>query len=118
MLIDDYVMRQVRKIAELIASLGTGAAGKTYDDAEAELAEAYRAALGMDPAMAERFSGASLARMLGDPALVTAYARLLVAHGDLCRSRGDEVGARMKWERASELGVEDADVAALIAERL
>jgi hypothetical protein len=119
-LLDDYVMRQVRKIAELIASLGARAAGASYEDAEAALEDAYRAVLGMEPAMADRFSPSSLAQMLGDPNLVASLAHLLTAHGDLCRSRGDEAGAHARWERALELlaHAEDTDLRAAIAERL
>ena len=49
MLFDDYVLRQIQKIGELIAAVAAKASGRVIEDVDAELAEAYRALLGMEP---------------------------------------------------------------------
>src|SRR5690606_26185607 len=107
-LFDDYVLRQVRKIAELIAVIGARSAGQTYADVDAELADAYRSLLGMEREMADRIAPASLARMLGDPRQVDALARLMTAHGDLCDAREQHGAALRLWERALELAEDEA----------
>ncbi|HEY8430691.1 MAG TPA: hypothetical protein VIL20_20065 [Sandaracinaceae bacterium] len=108
MLFDDYVLRQVQKVAELIAAIGARASGQAYADVDAELADAYRSLLGMEREMADRLAPASLARMLGDPRQVDALARLLTAHGDLCQAR-EQLGAALRlWERALELAEDEA----------
>lgn len=115
MLLDDYVMRQVRKIAELIASIGTGAVGKTHEDLDAELASAYQSLLGMQPDMADRMGPDAWARMLGDAPSIRAGVELAMAHGDLCASRGDRLGAERRWQKALAL-LEHADDAKLRSE--
>lgn len=115
MLFDDYVLRQIKKIAELCAAITSRASGQTYEDVDGELASAYQSLLGMQPEMAERLSGASLARMLGDPQQIRAAALLLKAHGDLKVSREDPSGAARLWEKALAL-LDQADDAELRAE--
>ncbi len=103
MLFDDYVLRQIRKIAELVAAIGTRASGQGFEDLEAELEEAYRSLVGMDRQMAERLAPESLARLLGEPRQVRALATLMKAHGDLYEARERIDAASRMWERALAL---------------
>jgi hypothetical protein len=119
-LFDDYVMRQIKKIGELAAALAAGLSGRTYESAEAELDEAYRALLGMERALADRMSAESLARLLGDPDQTRALALLMKAHGDLCASRGElDAAARLFAKGLGLLAfAEDAELSGELEARL
>ncbi len=120
MLFDDYVMRQVRKIAELIAAIGTGTAGKTHEELDDRLAAAYQSLLGMQPEMADMMAADTWARMLADSASIRAAAELLIAHGDLRASREDHAGAWRRWEKALALldHADDPGLREALAQRL
>ena len=120
MLVDDYVLRQVRKLAELIASIGARAAGSVHQDLERELADAYQSLLGMQPAMADVLTAETLIRMLGDPSSVRVGASLLLAHADLRLVRDDAFGAEERWRKALRMAQHagDSELTAEIEARL
>ena len=102
MIVDDFIMRQIRQIAELVARLADSDRGsdeaeeRDVDDA---IAEGYRALLALDPALASALAAPSLVAMLAEPALREPLAQLLLAHGDVERRRGDEAGAQRRWRK-------------------
>ncbi len=103
MFFDDYLLRQIKQIADLALALAARKSGQSYEDLDSQLREAYRSLLGMDPELVDPLSAESLARLLGDPDQVRALALLCRAHGDLCASRGDQSGARRRFEKALAL---------------
>lgn len=120
MLFDDYVLKQIQKIAELVAAIAGRAAGRSHVDVDGELAAAYRELLGMEGELADRMDPASLARLLGDAERVRALALLLRAHGDLLASREDALGAERLHRRALALldSADDPELRASLDERL
>lgn len=108
MLFDDYVLRQIQKIAELVAAIAARTSGQGHADVDAELAEAYRSLLGMEREMADRLSPESLARLLGEPRQVKALALLMKAHGDLCEAR-EQTSAALRLRERALLLLDEAD---------
>jgi hypothetical protein len=119
-LVDDYVLRQIRKIGELAQALAARRSEQEYEDVEAELRAAYRSLLGMDVDLVDPLSAPSLARLLGERDQIRALALLLRAHGDLCVSRGDAGGAAHRFEKALALltDADDPDLRHSLEERL
>lgn len=119
MLFDDYIMRQVQKVGELLAMISAGARGQVDPGIDEALQEAYRALLGLDAGLAESLSPSSLLRMLHEPDTRRALVELVAAHGDLCLQRGDVDGAARRWRRAlallAEMGDEQAAIDAIEA---
>lgn len=121
MLFDDFVLRQIQKIAELVAALAARSAGQPHAEVDAELAEAYRSLVGLERELAERMSAESLARLLGEPRQIGALALLMKAHGDLCAARGQGGAASALYEKALELVSHaggDAELEGELRERL
>lgn len=120
MLFDDYVLRQVQKIAELAAAIAARASGQSHVELEAELAEAFRALLGMDRESADRLTPDGLARLLGEDRQIRALALLMQAQGDLCEARGQPAAAMRSWERALALlaAIDDEELRGALVERL
>ena len=119
MLFDDYILRQVRQVGELMAAISAGARGKVAPGIDEALREAYRALLGLDAGLADSLSPSSLLRMLHEPDTRRALVELVTAHGDLCLQRDDAEGAVRRWRRAvallAEMGGEPAAVEAIEA---
>ena len=116
MLVDDYVMRQIRKIAELCAALV--ASGEPVAGLEEEIADAYRSLTGLPGEMIDRLDGASLARMARGPEAARALGDLLVADGDRMAHAGDVLGAARRFQTAVELLREIGADPALVQARL
>lgn len=119
MLFDDYVLKQIQKIAQLVAGIATRGAGPSEEDLEAELASAHRDLVGLDPALADRMDVASLARLLGDAERVRALALLTQARGDLGAAHDPHAASRL-YERAWSLldRADDPELRAALAARL
>ena len=101
MLFDDFMMRQIRKIADLVAAIAASSSGLDLGDIEERIAEAYRS-LGLDRSMVFTFDGASLARMAGDPEAGRALVDLMVAHAQAREVAGDLPAATALLRRAGE----------------
>lgn len=119
MLFDDYVMRQIQKIGELAAAITARSTGQDHVNVDGELAEAYRALVGMEREMVDRLGPESLARLLGEPRQITALALLMQADGDLCAAREQPDEARRRWERGlALLGEQDPELRRSLEARL
>jgi hypothetical protein len=65
MLREDFVMRMIRQLAEVIARIAGFTREGKHDDAAAALEEAYRSHLGMPKSMVDRLDAETVARTLG-----------------------------------------------------
>jgi hypothetical protein len=118
-LFDDYILRQIQKVGELLAMIAAGARGQVDPGIDDALEDAYRALLGLDAGLADSLSPSSLLRMLHEPDTRRVLVELVAAHGDLCLQRDDVAGAVRRWRRAlallAEVGGEPAAVEAIEA---
>ena len=103
MLFDDYVLRQVKKIAELVAAVAASSRGATVEGLDEQIAEAYRSLVGLDGDLVDTLGATTLVRAVGDRDTTRALIELVVAHGDRCAIRGDVEGARRRWRKAIAL---------------
>lgn len=103
MLIDDYVMRQVQKIAELAAAIAKGSSSAGPDDLEIEIEAAYRELIGIDSALVDTLAGPSLLGLLQDDRQRAALADLLEAHAAVAEAKGDLGRAERRREKATSL---------------
>ena len=123
-LFDDYILRQVQKVAELVAAVARKASGQPVEEHEVDdqqVAEAYRALGGLDGELVLALTAGSVVANLGDDDSALALVELLTAHGDLRHLRGDEDGARRRWDKALAVLAEvggDEEAEAAIWERL
>ncbi len=101
MLVDDYVMRQIQKIAELCAALV--ASGDPPEALEVQIADAYRALTGLPADMIDRLDGASLAGLVSGPEAARALAELLRADAERMAHEGDGDGAARRSLAAAQL---------------
>lgn len=101
MLTDDFVMRQIQKIAELCAALVES--GDPPDGLEGDIADAYQALTGLPATMIDRLDGASLAGLVSGPEAAAALAELLVADATRLEKEGDSERAARRTLSAAQL---------------
>ncbi len=107
MLVDDFVMRQIQKLAEMLAAIARAPAGARPEGMQDDLREAYRALLGMDPEDLELLDDAALARTLRGRAERDALVELSEIDAELRARIGDASGARRRLDRALALAAPD-----------
>lgn len=106
----DPIIRQIKQLADFAAAMAGASGSVNGDDLEAQIQEAYLGLLGIDADFADSLGPEALLRMMHDDHQREALVRLLLAHGDLQASRGDDAGARRRWLRAEAMldALEDA----------
>lgn len=116
----DYVMRAVKQLAEFIARV-LKLALTDPAKARAELDDAARTALGMEPSTLAFVDAASAAQLLGRADKVVLFATILEAYGDLELLTGAAHAARRHFLHALDLAHEalkleptSTDAAALV----
>jgi hypothetical protein len=100
MLREDYLMRQIRAIAELCARVLGLVAAREHAQAEEELDAALDDLLKIDRTLFETLDAHSLLPLLGTPEQIEAIARVLETRAALERSRGDDEAADRLERRA------------------
>ena len=104
MLRDDFLMRLIARVGELISrALRLAKQGK-HDEAGDTLEDAYKKELGMPRAMLDRLDAATAARTLGGEKSVV-LAALLDAEAELAQLAGNEASARERRQRANAVRV-------------
>ncbi len=100
---DDFVLRAVRQIAQVLARImGLRQEGR-QEEADRELDDLYRGLVPFDPDLLELLDTRTLASMIADPARLRALCQVLLFDGDGAAERGARERARRKWRRALEL---------------
>lgn len=102
MLRDDFLMRLIRRIGDLIGrAIGLARQGQ-HEEAERAIEDAYKNELGMPRAMLDRLDPQTVARTLGGEKSVVVTA-LLDAEAQLSELAGDEARATERRARANEI---------------
>jgi hypothetical protein len=116
----DYLIRQVKRLAELIARV-LKLALTDPPKARAELDTAARITLGMEPSTLSFVDAASAAQLLGRADKVALFATILEAYGDLELLTGATHAARRHFLHALDIAHEalkldptSTDAAALV----
>jgi hypothetical protein len=102
---DDFVLRQIRLIVEMIAKLieklmRAEPAEVDREKVRQSIDDAYKRLLNMDRQLFETLDVSNLARMLRDPDRIEHTVRLMQAEGDLLRACGDQSAADRRYRRA------------------
>ena len=100
MLVDDFIMRQIQKIADMLAAIARAPVGSLPEGAEQDLRDVYRDLLGMDPDDVEMLDDETLLRALRTDAEKEALVDLLRVHAEVCARTDDLGGARRRLARA------------------
>ncbi len=104
---DDYVLRQIRAVAAMIARMMGLRLGGEIEEARTELEEAYTLLLGPQAALIRRVDAATAIRLVGSVERLSAYAQLLEeeaaqgadeARAGSLRARALEVRNRVEQE--------------------
>ncbi len=104
MIREDFLLRMIQRLAEIIGRvLGLAKEGR-IDEATAALEDAMRAQLGMPSEMLDRLPSDEVARVLG-PEKSMILAALLDAEAELAGMRKDPARARERNERADAVRV-------------
>lgn len=103
----DFVMRQIRQLAQLVARvvLRARSEGQVASGLE-QIREAVESCLGMDYAMLSRIDPASAALLVHDGEVLRTLAWIAAQEGELHESAGDLVTARHQRCRAVALYAE------------
>jgi hypothetical protein len=97
----DYLMREVKKLMELLARIAQLRNEAKLDVALTEVGAAYDR-LGISKSMLEYVDVASLSRMLGSPEMVAAIGKLMAEEAAVLEAKGDPL-AESKRQRAETL---------------
>jgi len=100
MLVDDFVLRQIQQIADMLAALAGSPSDALPDGALDEIDDAYRNLLGMDPDLADALDAETLLRGLNDARERDALVDLTLAHAEAQARSGDPEAARSRLLRA------------------
>jgi tetratricopeptide (TPR) repeat protein len=106
MLREDYVMRLIRQIVELVARVAKLREAGEHDRALQEASRWYEDLLGMPPNLSDAVDAATLAELLKEPDTIRAAARLSWEEGKLYKAKGDPLTAFGRYRRALELYLE------------
>lgn len=104
MIREDFLLRMIQRLAELIGRVMGLAREGRMEEATAALEEARRSQLGMPGEMLERLDPTEVARVLGAEKSMI-LAALLDAEADLARMRNDPARERERNERADAVRV-------------
>jgi tetratricopeptide (TPR) repeat protein len=102
---DDYLMRQIKQLAEVLARMLKLRSEQQYDQALAA-ADALYEELGIPRGLHDVVDSPTLASMLRTPEAMRAAAQLQVEEGQIYRAKGDPMTAFSKYRRATELLLE------------
>ena len=111
----DFIMRQVKQLAEALARALKLKAAKKDDEAAEVLESACLSVLGLDWKTLAWVDSASAARLLQEPARIRAFAALLEQRAHFHAESGELPEARSKYQHAFELYREAGDDAEAIA---
>lgn len=111
MLVDDFVMRQIQKIADMCTAIAGAPSGELPEGVFEELDDAYRNLLGMDRDMVASFDTETLMRSVHGPRELDALIDLTLAHAELQARSGDAPGAGRLFDRALAM-MDDGDARA------
>jgi hypothetical protein len=99
----DFIMRVLKQLVEALArALGLAKEGKVQE-ARVGLEETCLALLGMEYQTLALVDAATAAQLLGDPARVFVFARVVVGLADVAREARDAAAERRHCVHASEL---------------
>jgi hypothetical protein len=102
---EDYLIRQIRQIAEAIARMLKLRTESKYDEALA-VADSLYEELGIPRGLHDVVDTPTLASMLRYAETIRAAAHILVEEGHIYKAKGDPVMAAIKYKRAHELMLE------------
>ena len=106
MLRQDYILRLIEQAAAALARAFAAIAGKEYDMALRELAQAFSAASKLDRRSFDALDTRTVARLIGSPEQIRMVARVLATEADVHEQQGNRVLARRSLRRARELLLE------------
>jgi hypothetical protein len=99
---DDYLVRQVKALAAVLARLAGLRLSGNIEEARAELTKAYSSVLGTQADLLRRVDSQTAAKLLGAPERILALAQLLNEEAE--QEGGGERGKALRL-RALELGI-------------
>jgi hypothetical protein len=102
---DDYLVRQVKALAAVLARLAGLRVSGNIEEARAELERAYSSVLGSQAELLRRVDSRTAAKLLGPPERILAMARLL---NEEAAQEDDAARSASLRFRALELGLEAA----------
>jgi tetratricopeptide (TPR) repeat protein len=102
---DDYLIRQIKQLADVLARMLRLRNDKQYDQAIAAADELYEQ-LGIPRGLHDVVDSPTLASMLRTPEAIRAAAHLQAEEGHIYRAKGDTMTAFSKYRRATELVLE------------
>ncbi len=114
MIVDDFILRQIQQIANLLAAVAGSPHGLLPDGLLEQIEGAYGDLLGLDHDLADSFDAATLGRMLHGERERDALIDLLLAHAEASARTDDVTGATRRLAKAIALmpdGDERADAA-------
>lgn len=107
MLVDDFVMRQIQKIGDMLAAIAGSPSGRLPEGMLDQILDAYRDLLGMDPDLADMLDAETVLRGLHSDRERDALVDLTLAHAEVCARSDDPAGARRRFARALAFMRED-----------
>jgi hypothetical protein len=100
---EDFLLRELRRVAEMIArALGFSGSGD-LPSARAEIDNAYKALLEGQSDLLRMLDVPSAARLIGNPKKIAAFARITAADAALAAASGNSKAERHLAARASSL---------------
>jgi len=117
MLVDDFVLRQIQKIGDMLSALAGSPSDRLPEGALDEIEDAYRNLLGMDADLADALDAETLLRGLNGARERDALIDLTLAHAEAQARAGDVEGARSRLLRAMTFMHDDDARAARVLSR-
>lgn len=105
MIRDDYLLRQIKLVAEALARMLKLRTARKYDEALAEADSLYEE-LGIPRGLHDVVDTPTLASMLRYAPNIRAAAQLHVEEGHIYKAKGDPITAFARYKRAHELMLE------------
>jgi len=99
----DYLKRQLKQLALLVARLAGLKKRGQLDAAREEHASAVGELLGLDHGVLARIDTPTAARLLGTPERLRIYAELVLAEADLLADSDEQAQSEQRFRRAAEL---------------
>lgn len=100
-LVDDYILRQIEKIAAFLEALASAPGEDPPPPAILDqIGDVYRSLVGMSPSDVEAMDPETVLRTLHGPAERDALIDLTLAHAEASARLGDHDGARRRFFRA------------------
>jgi len=99
--VDDFILRQIEQLANLVASLASASTEELSEEAvDEQFDEAYEKLIGMSADMLAATDASEVRRLLHDEAQLDALVRLSVTHADACVYRDNPDAAARHVARA------------------